>query len=125
MSEKNILKEAEDLIFIIQTLKDEVGVKSKILNERKIELRIFLIDSAIKEYMGVKISRSFSSLDLELLRLEQPELFERYCKREEHTITTFDNTITKDNLKKIQEEHPEIWNDQDYRKELTARLSGL
>ena len=111
---KKLIDEARDIKKISTRL---APIKEKI--------RIFLIDSGIKECEGVEIRRSFSSLDLELLRLEKPELFERYCQREEHTITTFNNTITKNNLEKIQEEHPEIWNDTDYRRELTARLYGL
>lgn len=115
---KTMIKECRDL-------KAEVGTKNKILKKLKSELRIFMIDSGIKNCDGVEIRRSFSSLDLELLRLEEPDIFGKYCKYEEHTIITFDSTITKKNLEKIRLNHPNIWNDPDYRKEMTARLYGL
>ncbi len=84
-----------------------------------------MIDSGLKDAYGVEIVRAFSRLDIELLRLERPELFERYCTRKEIKITTFENKISKKNLETFREAYPELYNDPDYRKELTARLKGL
>lgn len=113
------------LIQKCRALKAEVDTKTSTLKNLKEELRTFMIDSGLNEYDGVEIRRSFSAFDLELLRLEKPGLFDRYAGREEHTIVTFENVITKEKLKLLQKEHPELWNDSDYRKELTARLYGL
>lgn len=117
--------ELKELISMCRTLKGEVGTKTKNLNNLKSELRTFLIDSGIKKCEGVEIRRSFSSFDIELLRLERFELFERYCTREEQKTITFKNSISKKMLTLLRDEHPELWNDQDYRKEGTARLYGL
>lgn len=119
------MSEIKELIQKCRELKAEVGIKSSELKELKEELRVFMIDSGIKEYNGVEIRRSFSSFDIELLRLEKSKLFERYCTREEHKIVTFENSISKKMLKLLSEEHPELWNDPDYREEKTARLYGL
>ena len=102
-----------------------MGEINKTLKYLKDQLRTFMIDSGIKEYDGVEIRRAFSSFDIELLRLEKSELFERYCTREERKIITMENSISKKMLKLLREEHPELWNDSDYRKEGTARLYGL
>ena len=118
-------KELKDLIIRCRSMKKEVGRQTSILKEMKEELRTFLIDSGIKKYDGVEIRRSFSSFDIELLRLEKPNLFERYCTREERKIITMENLISKKMIKLLKEEHPELWNDTDYRKEGTARLYGL
>lgn len=126
--EDTLYKEEDELKTMIEecrALKAEVGTKNKTLKKMKEDLRVFMIDSGIKTFAGVEIRRSFSSLDLELLRLEEPDIFGKYCKYEERTIVTFDSTITKKNLEKIKEKHPTIWNDPDYRKEMTARLYGL
>jgi len=118
----NIIKE---LIQECRELKKELGIKNKELTRMKNAIRLFMIDSGIPEIDGVKIRRGFSAFDLELLRLEKHDLFERYAIREEHTIVTFENVITKEKLKLLQKEHPELWNDQDYRKEKTPGLYGL
>lgn len=115
-----------DIYNIIRQIKS-IENDAKQLKPLKDKVREFMIDEGIPEIntdeFQVSIKRAHSSFDLELLRLEKPELFERYCKREEHTIITFENKITKANLEKIKEKHPELWNDKDYRKELTPRLS--
>lgn len=122
-------EEELELIKIINSArahKKSISVETDILKKEKEWIRHFFVDSGITEKIeGVSVVRAFSSLDIELLRLEHPKLFERYCIREEHTITTFDNIISKEKLKLIQKEHPEIWKDKDYRKELTPRLKGL
>ena len=118
-------KELKDLISECRAAKTEMGEISKTLKYLKNQLRTFMIDSGIKEFDGVEIRRAFSSFDIELLRLEQPKLFERYCTREEKLITTINNIISKKNMEKIRVEHPELWNDIDYREEGTARLYGL
>ena len=117
--------ELKDLINRCRSMKAEVGRQTSILKEMKEELRTFLIDSGVSKYDGVELRRSFSSFDIELLRLEKAELFERYCTREERKIITMENSISKKMLKLLREEHPELWNDTDYRKEGTARLYGL
>jgi hypothetical protein len=120
--------ELKKLITKARTLKSLVSKNTDILKKVKEELRIFMVDSGIKEFDGVVIRRSFSKFDLELLRLENPKVFEKYCIREEHIIpahTEYENTITKKNLDKLKETYPTIWNDPDYREELTARVYGL
>lgn len=119
------MADLKELIDKCRELKQTVGIKSQELSALKDELRVFMMDSGISEYDGVKIKRSFTAFDLELLRLEKPELFERYATREEHTIVTFENVISKEKLKLLQKEHPELWNDSDYRKERTASVYGL
>lgn len=118
-------EELKNLIEKCRVVKEMVNSKNSELKELKEQIRVFMIDSGIDKCEGVEVRRSFSSFDLELLRLENPELFERYATREKQVITTFDNKITKEKLKLLQKEHPELWNDPDYRKELTARLYGL
>ena len=119
------MTELKELIAKCRTLKAEVGIKNSELKRLKEELRVFMIDSGLNKFDGVEIRRSFSTFDLELLRLERADLFERYAKREEHTIITFENSITKEKLKLLQKEHPDLWNDPDYRKERTPGLYGL
>lgn len=116
------------LIFKAREMKEKATVINGDLKKIKEELRTFLIDSGIKKYEGVELRRSFSKFDLELLRLEHSVLFELFCEREKITIPakiTFNNTISKKNLEKLRDKHPELWNDVDYRKEGTARLYGL
>lgn len=119
------MNKIQELIQECRDLKKEVGIKNKELTKLKKTIRIYMIDSGIEEFDGVKIRRGFSAFDLELLRLEKSNLFERYATREEHTIVTFENKITKEKLKLLQKEHPELWNDPDYRKERTPSLYGL
>lgn len=118
-------EELTRLIGSAKKLKREIKEENSKLSNLKTQIRDFMIDSGISELEGVKCNRAFSSFDLELLRLEKPKLFERYATREEQVITTYENKITKKKLELLQKEHPEFWNDPDYRKELTARLYGL
>ncbi len=101
-------------------LKVEVGEKSKNLRKLKEELRIFLIDSGLKNYDGVEVRRAFS-WDTELFRIENPKLADIYILREERMVV--DNILTSKNKKKIKENHPDIY--RQYLEEGTARLYGL
>ena len=103
-----IMSELLDLIKQGRNLKEEISEKNSLLKKTKEKIREIMIDSGLKEFEGVQIRRVFSSFDLELLRLEHPKVFERFATREEHTITTFENKITKKNLQILQKEYPEL-----------------
>lgn len=117
--------ELKGMIKAVREKKKRAGFVSRQLNNMKEALRVFMIDEGIQEYDGVSIRRSFSSFDLELFRLEHPDEFAKYCKYEEIKTINFNSTCTKENLGKIRSKLPNIWNDPDYRKELTARIMGL
>ena len=121
-NEEDQLKE---MIKQVRQQKAVTDANTEGLKDLKDKLRVFMVDSGIKNYDGLEIRRSFSSFDIELLRLEKPKLFEKYCTREELKIVTFENSIDKKMLKLLSEEHPELWTDPDYREEKTARLYGL
>lgn len=126
MNEEEPSIEENELIGLIAEVRARKAVAVKTagnLKESKEQLRIFMVDSGIKEYDGVEIRRSIS-FDLELLRLEHSDLFEKYCEREEKTV--FKNSWKNKKMKGLfMRDNIEISRDPDYRSEKTPAVYGL
>lgn len=114
--------ELEDLIDRCRDAKAETSAMSKTLKVLKEKLRVFMIDSGIKEYNGVEIRRSFS-FDIGVFKIVYPELSKQYVKEETKTITSTYDVFTKKNKEKLREDHPDIYNDCNV--ENTAQVRGL
>lgn len=125
MTEEPSIEETE-LIGLIAEVRARKAVSVKTawnLKESKEQLRIFMVDSGIKEYDGVEIRRSIV-FDLELLRLEHSDLFEKYCEREEKTV--FKNSWRNKKMKDLfMRDNPTLSRDADYRSEKTPAVYGL
>ena len=119
-----VLNELEDLIEKARSLKINADKSNKELKAIKEELRIFMIDSGIKEYQGVEIRRSFS-FDVGALKMDYPKLYSKYVIEEEKTITktTIDIKFPKKNKDKLREEHREAFIDCNV--ENTPQVRGL
>ncbi len=115
--------ELKELIKQIRQQKTIADASDDVLQDLKEKLRVFMIDSGIKEYDGVEIRRAVS-FDLELLRLEHPDLFEKYCTRIERI--TYKNEWNSVKLKEyFIKTHSEIYRDTDYFHEKKAGVYGL
>lgn len=116
-------KSLKSLIATVRAVKAESNARKEAFEEVKDQLRIFMIDSNIKEYDGVEIRRQLS-FDLELLRIEHLDIFEKYCDQEEKTV--FKNTWKNKKMKALfMRDNPDISMDPDYRSEKTAGVYGL
>ena len=101
--------------------------EAKETNERlkylKDNLRTFMVDAGVNKYEGVEVRR-VKTFDLELLRIEYPVLYRRYCSRIQKIV--FKNEWQSKASKELfQKKNIDIYNDPDYLEEKTARLYGL
>ena len=118
------MDELKYMIAQCREMKGEAERSNQYLKELKDKLRTFMVDAGVNKYEGVEVRRAFSLFDAELLRIELPEVFERFFERVREEIITYRNDPKKE-FKKLKELYPDLWNDEDYRKEQTARLYGL
>lgn len=100
--------ELEDLIVECRKAKVRADHHNEQLRDLKQKLRVFMIDSGIKECNGVEIRRGFS-FDIGMFKLEFPELAKIYVK--EVTTTTTKDVLAKKDQVIIKAKHPKAYNE--------------
>ena len=103
-------------------VKARADANNKELKKLKEKLRVFMIDSGIKECDGVKIRRTFS-FDVGALRLDYPELAKLYVKEETKTVTSTYDVFDKKDKERLREDHPDVYRECNI--ENTAQVRGL
>ncbi len=117
-----VFDELKYLIAECRSVKAIADTSNKDFRKLKEKLRVFMIDSAIKEYNGVEIRRTFS-FDVGALRLDYPELAKQYVKEETKTVTSTYDVFTKKDKARLKEDHPEAYSECNI--EGTAQVRGL
>ena len=97
-----VLNELDDLINKCREAKAKANDMNVSFNLLKEKLRVFMIDSGIKNYNGVEIRRNFS-FDIGMFKMYYPKLAEIFVDVE--IITKNKNVISKKNKEIIQKEH--------------------
>ena len=100
--------ELELLIAKGRGVKTRADASNKELRELKEKIRVFMIDSGIKECDGVEIRRGFS-FDIGMFKLEFPDLAKIYVK--EVSTTTTKDVLSKKDKNIIKEKHVKAYNE--------------